>query len=180
MLRSLANGEDAEARPDDGETAISAPLSATLPDQMSRYRVMRIEPGAINPTASALADHRTEWAERRVARVPGGRGRLLLALGLIGYALLNLGDLVTTGIGLTMGLHEGNPLMNRLLAAYGFDALVVYKVLVVVLVTLGITYLMRQHQRVAAATLVLCSLLVGFAVVSNLAQFAVLAHALTF
>lgn len=146
---------------------------------------MRIEPDAIPdaimPTGSGRAEGRTRGDTASVTTSTlDGRGRLLLALGLMGYALLNLGDLITTRIGLTMGLHEGNPLMNRLLAAYGFDALIFYKVLVVILVTLGITYLTRHHQRVAVATLLLCSLLVGFAVVSNLAQFAELAHALTF
>lgn len=117
------------------------------------------------------------WVERSPAagvqssRAFSIRGHLLIVLGLVAYALLNLGDLITTRVGLTMGLREGNPLMSRLLHAYGFDALIFYKVLVVAFVTVGVCYLMRRHLRIAALTLLLCSLLVGSAVVLNLVQF---------
>lgn len=162
----LTDGEDAEARDE-----INGAGEATRPAS-ERYRVVRIE----SFTAPPAGEDASGWETAERVSSPSLRTRALVALGLVCYALLNLGDLVTTRIGLTMGLREGNPLMSRLLAAFGFDALIFYKVLVVVLVSIGVIYLVRRHQVIAGLTLTMCSLLVGFAVASNLLQFVQFAH----
>ncbi len=95
----------------------------------------------------------------------------LLVISLVLYAAVNLGDLLSTYIGLQHGLHEGNPLMSHLLATYGFGALIAYKLLVVTVVSGGVLVLRNAYPRVARITVVLCNLLVAGAVVLNVVQF---------
>lgn len=98
----------------------------------------------------------------------------LLPIWLMLYLLLNIADLLTTRIGLHLGLQEGNPLMNRLLTTYGFTALIVYKLVVMVVVVLGVWLLRNSYPRVARTTIGICNLLVGGAVLLNLLQFVAL------
>lgn len=88
------------------------------------------------------------------------------------FALLNLGDILSTYIGLANGMREGNPLMGTLLSHYGFTALVVYKVLVVLAVTGGILLLRSFSFSVARVTIVICNVLVALVVLMNILQFA--------
>lgn len=91
----------------------------------------------------------------------------LLAL----FAVLNIGDLVSTFIGLAGGMREGNPLMSTLLAHYGFGALIFYKVVVIVAVTAGIYILRAFHTSIATITIWVCNALVFGVVVMNVVQY---------
>ena len=90
------------------------------------------------------------------------------------YVAFNVGDLVSTYIGLHSGLHEGNPLMGSLLREHGFGALIVYKLLVVIAVVVGVQVLRHRHARLASITITICNTLVGLAVLLNLVQYALL------
>ncbi len=90
---------------------------------------------------------------------------------LVVFVLLNIGDLVSTYLALDIGFHEGNPLMSALLVRYGFSALIVYKLGVVLVVGLGVTLLRRFHPRLALVTLIVCNVLVFAAVALNVLQF---------
>ncbi len=92
----------------------------------------------------------------------------LLAL----FAVLNLGDLASTYLGLASGMREGNPLMSTLLGHYGFGALIVYKALVILAVTGGVYLLRSFHLKIAHVTIWVCNALVFAVVVLNLVQFA--------
>lgn len=98
----------------------------------------------------------------------------LLAVLLALFAVLNLGDLASTYIGLSHGLNEGNPLMSHLLALYGFGALITDKVLVVATVTGGTFLLRRFSSRMANLVTVACDGLVLVVVLSNLVQYALI------
>lgn len=87
------------------------------------------------------------------------------------FAILNIGDLASTFIGLTSGMHEGNPLMSTLLAHFGFGALVVYKALVIVAVTAGIYVLRAFHPSIATVTIWVCNALVLGVVILNIVQY---------
>src|SRR5437879_2212865 len=72
--------------------------------------------------AAARISATPRWDETRPlnlrAQAVPVRERLLspaLAIWLVVYALLNVGDLVTTYLGLSLGLREANPLMSGLL-----------------------------------------------------------------
>jgi hypothetical protein len=90
---------------------------------------------------------------------------------LVVFVLLNVGDLVSTYLALAIGFHEGNPLMSVLLVRYGFSALIVYKLGVVLVVGLGVALLRRFHPRLALVTLIVCNVLVFAAVALNVVQF---------
>lgn len=111
---------------------------------------------------------RVAGAAARGAYVP--HTKLLRPLMLL-YALLNVGDLLTTALGLSVGLREGNPLMRHLLDSYGFGALIGYKIAVVLAVVLGVAFLLRGHRRLATVTLTVCCVMVGAAVALNITQF---------
>jgi hypothetical protein len=98
----------------------------------------------------------------------------LLTILLTVFALLNLGDLASTYIGLMHGLNEGNPLMSRLLSHYGFSALIADKLIVIAAVSWGALLLSRLDWRVAHIIAVVCDTLILVVVVSNVVQFAVL------
>jgi len=104
---------------------------------------------------------------RRRAR---GTTQLLVA-SLLLYAAVNIADLASTYVGLRHGLREGNPLMSHLLGAYGFSALIVYKVFVVAVVSGGVLVLRNAYPRVARVTVIVCNLLVAGAVLLNVMQF---------
>ncbi len=126
--------------------------------------VVRTTPAPSVSRADDASVHATARHSRRVA-LP-----LTMVIGIVLYVLLNVGDVLSTWIGLHTGLHEGNPLMSRLLATYGFSALIAYKVAVVVAVSAGVTKLSRSYRRVAMGTLIICNVLVGLAVLLNLLQ----------
>jgi hypothetical protein len=88
------------------------------------------------------------------------------------FAVLNVLDLVSTFIGLRSGMREGNPLMSGLLLHYGFGALIVYKVAVILAVTVGVYFLRSVHMRIARTTISVCNLLVLGVVLVNVTQFA--------
>lgn len=87
------------------------------------------------------------------------------------FALLNAGDLVSTYAGLHSGMHEGNPLMSELLGHYGFAALIGYKLLVIVAVSVGIVVLRSFSKGIATATIWVCNALVCAVVILNVLQF---------
>jgi hypothetical protein len=99
-----------------------------------------------------------------------GAVRPSLVLWLVVYVLLNVGDLVSTYVGLQAGLHEANPLMSGLLAQSGFGALIAYKLVVIVAVVGGAIALLRMHPRAAYLTVHVCNSLVFLAVFLNGAQ----------
>ena len=105
--------------------------------------------------------------------IPRSRVGLLLPLLVTLFAVLNAGDLLSTFIGLAGGMREGNPLMNMLLVQYGFGALILYKVVVIVAVGAGVLFLSTFHRRIAHVTIWVCNLLVLGVVFSNLMQFAI-------
>jgi hypothetical protein len=90
------------------------------------------------------------------------------------YVAFNIGDVISTYIGLRSGLHEGNPLMGSLLREHGFGALIVYKVLVVIVVVAGVRVLQHRYARLAGITITICNVLVGLAVLLNLLQYTLL------
>jgi hypothetical protein len=98
----------------------------------------------------------------------------LLVILLAIFALLNLGDLASTYIGILHGLNEGNPIMSRLLSRYGFSALIADKLIVIAAVTWGALLLSRLHWRVAHIIALVCDTLIFLVVISNVVQFAVL------
>jgi hypothetical protein len=87
------------------------------------------------------------------------------------FALLNGCDLLTTYLDLRAGMREGNPLMRMLLEQDGFGALVFYKVLMVVVVSVGILTLNRSYPLLSRITLAICNLLVLAVVLSNFIQY---------
>lgn len=87
------------------------------------------------------------------------------------FAALNICDVVSTYVGLHNGLREGNPLMSGLLSQHGFGALLLYKALVVLVVSLGVYFLRAFSPRVAHATIWICNGLVLAVVLLNILQF---------
>lgn len=112
-------------------------------------------------------------AKSHAARTRGKGGHWLPQL-LVLFAVLNVGDLVSTFIGLEGGMREGNPLMNALLMHYGFGALILYKVLVIVAVTAGVYVLRAFHKSIANITIWVCNALVFGVVVMNVVQYVAL------
>jgi hypothetical protein len=96
----------------------------------------------------------------------------LLVILLAVFALLNLGDLASTYFGILHGLNEGNPIMSRLLAHYGFSALIADKLIVIGAVTWGALLLARLDWRVAHIIALVCDTLILLVVISNVVQFA--------
>ena len=122
-----------------------------------------------SPGAARPARHRVT---RPLTR-PRATGRYLSPL-LGFFAVLNIGDLASTYLGLASGMREGNPLMSTLLGHYGFGALVVYKALVILAVTGGVYLLRSFHLKIAHITIWVCNVLVFAVVVLNLVQFALI------
>jgi hypothetical protein len=87
------------------------------------------------------------------------------------FAVLNACDLLTTYLDLQVGLREGNPLMRALLTQNGFSALILYKVLMVLVVTAGILILHRSYPLLARVALAVCNGLVLVVVLSNFIQY---------
>ncbi len=133
------------------------PLPRALPPAVSRpFVVARSAPPRAMIRRASLPIH-------------GGVLPLLVAI----FAVLNAGDLASTFIGLQSGMHEGNPLMGALLSSYGFGALILYKIMVIVTVGAGVLFLRIFQRRVAHITIWVCDLLVLGVVISNLMQFVV-------
>ncbi len=87
------------------------------------------------------------------------------------FALLNGFDLITTYVDLQAGMREGNPLMRLLLDYHGFGALIVYKVLMVIVVSAGVFLLSRSYPVLAQMALAVCNGLVLAVVLSNFIQY---------
>ena len=87
------------------------------------------------------------------------------------FAVLNGLDLLTTYVDLNAGMREGNPLMRVLLLHDGFGALIFYKALMVLVVSIGILLLNRGYPLLARITLGICNLLVLVVVLSNFIQY---------
>jgi hypothetical protein len=139
--------------------APTQPLPAARPGRRQPFVV----------THAALRSKKSQAVVRAVAR-PKTPGRLIpLWLGF--FALLNLGDILSTWAGLHSGMREGNPLMSTLLTHYGFAALIGYKLLVVLAVTAGVLLLRSFQLLVARVTIVVCNLLVLLVVALNLVQY---------
>jgi hypothetical protein len=120
--------------------------------------------GSERPVAVSLPLQASAPVRTRTALRPS------LVLWLMVYLLLNVGDLVSTYLGLQAGLHEANPLMSGLLAQNGFGALIAYKLVVIVAVVGGAIALLRMHPRAAYLTVHVCNSLVFLAVFLNVAQ----------
>ncbi len=105
-------------------------------------------------------------ATRRERRVP-----VWSLFWLVIFALLNAGDLLTTYVDLRAGMREGNPLMRALLDQAGFSALIFYKALMVMVVSIGILMLNRSYPLLARAALAVCNVLVLVVVLSNVIQY---------
>lgn len=97
--------------------------------------------------------------------------RFAFALWLCVFALLNVGDLVSTYAGLHSGMREGNPLVSNMMSQFGFGSLIAYKVFVVLAVTFGVLWLRSLHPSVARVTLTICNALVLIVVLLNVTQF---------
>jgi hypothetical protein len=115
----------------------------------------------------AVSDHTATESTARPSSYP-------LVVLLAVFALLNLGDLASTYFGILHGLNEGNPIMSRLLAQYGFSALIADKLLVIAAVTWGSLLLSRLDWRVAHIIALVCDTLILLVVISNVVQFAML------
>ena len=96
--------------------------------------------------------------------------RMVHPVWLVLFALLNVLDLLTTYVDLKVGMREGNPLMQHLLVSYGFGALIFYKLLMILVVTIGIAALSRGYPLLSKITLGLCNGLVLVVVISNFVQ----------
>ncbi len=107
---------------------------------------------------------RSPSRQQRRARLPS---LFWLAL----FAILNAFDLITTYVDLHAGMREGNPLMRALLNQDGFGALIFYKTLMVIVVSVGILLLSRSYARLSRITLAICNLLVLAVVLSNFIQY---------
>ncbi len=162
-----------------GATASRAPLSTSgaAPGRaLSRTAPLlagRCEAPGVGVTAPAtVATVATPHV--RGARQDTWRALRLLWVPAALYVALNAGDVVSTYLGLRHGLDEGNPLMAALLTREGFDALIVYKVVVTLVVLAGLWVLSAWSDRAARVALLICNSLVALVVVLNLAQFALL------
>ncbi len=155
-MSAIIRGRDTRAGRDEapaawkGEAATPNPLAWPAPS------MERATPAALPIPASA--------PQRRGALSAG------LLLWLVVYTLLNVGDLLSTYVGLQAGLHEANPLMSNLLAQNGFGALIAYKLVVIVAVVAGAIALYRMRPRAAFLTVHICNGLVFLAVFLNVAQ----------
>ena len=123
-----------------------------------------VPPDALPYAGSARSD-----IQRSALRIDYFQAVLLVL-----FALLNAGDLLTTYLGLAHGLNEGNPLMNELLAHYGFGALIADKLLVIAAVTSGSLLLHKLDWRIAHAIALVCDALIFLVVVSNIVQYLML------
>ena len=99
------------------------------------------------------------------------RASFLAVFWLALFAVLNGFDLITTYVDLQVGMREGNPLMRALLDQAGFSALIIYKVLMVLVVSAGILLLNRNYPLLARLSLAVCNLLVLAVVLSNFLQY---------
>jgi hypothetical protein len=147
--------------------------SANQPDD--RFHTTRTQPLPMYICGRLRQFFGTHAASRakkpHVAVPPQAAGRLIpIWLGL--FAVLNLGDVISTWVGLHSGMREGNPLMSTLLAHYGFAALIVYKLLVVLAVVGGVLLLRSFQLSVARVTITICNVLVLLVVMLNVTQYA--------
>jgi hypothetical protein len=99
------------------------------------------------------------------------RDSFLSLFWLVVFAVLNTFDLITTYVDLQAGMREGNPLMRALLYQNGFSALIIYKVLMVFVVSAGILILNRTYPVLARGALAVCNGLVFLVVLSNFIQY---------
>lgn len=154
----------------------TAPLRA-LP-RTAPLRGMRGEPALAVGTSGSVAAPQTPQPASVSASVvtraerarPGARSVIVWQAAL--YIALNLGDVVSTYLGLRRGLVEGNPLMATLLAHDGFDALIIYKFTIMVVALLGLWLLNGWSARAAHTAARICNVVVALVVMLNFAQIA--------
>lgn len=127
-----------------------------------------VVPGAARPFVVARIGARA----RSLPVAPPKVERFAIPMWLCVFALLNLGDLLSTYAGLHNGMREGNPLVGGMMAQYGFASLIAYKAFVVLAVTFGVLWLRSMHPSVARVTLNICNTLVLIVVLLNVIQFA--------
>ncbi len=62
------------------------------------------------------------------------------------FAMLNLLDVLTTRLGLVLGIPEGNPIPAAIIAGQGFETFVLVKVVLVLVVSAAPLLLPRFHR----------------------------------
>lgn len=134
-------------------------------DHVSTYAGRRPTP-VIPSSAYARANAPSPSIARHSATTHGNA----LVGWLIVFVFLNVGDLLSTYLGLQVGLREANPLMGTLLGVQGFGALIAYKALAVLIVLMGMFFLRNVHQRAAGITLFTCNALIFLAIALNVTQ----------
>ena len=87
------------------------------------------------------------------------------------FAVLNAGDLISTWIDLHAGLVEGNPIMHSMLEYSGFGSLIMYKILVVAIVTIASLALGKSRPKMTMITISICNALILTAVALNIIQY---------
>ncbi len=84
------------------------------------------------------------------------------------FAMLNALDVLTTRLGLIVGIPEGNPIPAAIIASEGFETFVLVKVVLVLVVCAAPLLLPRFHRIWMAIHL--GSALIALAVANNLLQ----------
>lgn len=82
-------------------------------------------------------------------------------LALLVFALLNGLDVLTTWYDIQHGAHEGNPLLAHLLLWAGFGGLILFKVLLVLVLSGGVLILVRLRAEFIAHLVLIVGLLFG-------------------
>lgn len=78
------------------------------------------------------------------------------------FALLNVFDILTTWYDLHLGAHEGNPLAAYILLWAGFGGLILFKLLLVLVVSGGVFLLVRLKAYRTAQFILIVALCFGF------------------
>ena len=156
-------------------TALAPQLARTAPLR-ALPRTSALAQGGYAASVAAVASPRSPVAVAPPLNPASDQstaaGRLDLWLQAALYVALNLGDVISTYLGLRHGLSEGNPMMRMLLSHDGFGALIAYKIAITVVVLMGLWLLGVWSVRAARVALLICNTLVALVVILNFAQFA--------
>lgn len=169
----------------EGAQALRTPPATTMIPRLSRTAPLRglprtaaLAPGGYAASVAGIASAGARTSPQAPRNLTGARPLDLTRRGLwyqaAIYVALNLGDVVSTYVGLEHGLSEGNPMMRALLIHDGFAALIVYKVLITLVVLMGLWLLGAWSIRAARVALLVCNTVVALVVLLNVAQFALL------
>jgi hypothetical protein len=156
------------AAPSPGELPRTASLLAGVPT--ARLALVGASIAPIAPSAPLIIP----GVAQGVAQPVSGQTLRTVWIPAALYLALNVGDVVSTYVGLQHGLAEGNPLVAALLTHDGFGALIVYKVIITLLVLLGVWVLSAWSDRAARLAVLICNALVALVVILNVAQVALL------